>query len=490
MEPRLGTQSTDGGSTIGPKLLLEPSSSSWCDIIRECSSAPYYTPYFDPVNGAYIAALSPLEMELIQSPIGERLSGIKQMPTFAFTTAGSQAQHTRLMHSIGAMELCGTIARSIQVIDSDGNVIKLPDAKDGIGLPKRDEQLLRIAGLLHDASHMALSHSLEDTEERLGINYNHDKALAKFLTEFGAEEILERHGFSLDELMQIFQHGHPYAAIIKSFADRGDYLRRDLQGARVEELEFDYVKNLTKSLAMNLVLKIDESLNAEDRITQALLCIRNYVPDSGFNAWAAIQSVCATRRRIFEDMGLHPSSEVARELIISDLELGLENGEISKEQLLSIATKGNDADLLALLSTETQHRLQLGSIEQLVPIVATIDARQLPELSKLSDFEWDSLLKALRSEFGNNHSYPEQLVCRTRVRTKDLFYRIVDMTGKVEALRVACDFPPERTMVFLASLAPLDRTESDSLQDRFNNAVISWLIVRSAGLDLPPRQAA
>src|SRR5580700_8578986 len=121
--------------------------------------------------------LGPLEIELIDTREFQRLRGIRQLGT-AYLVFPS-AVHTRFEHSLGTSWMA---QRIVNVVRRNHSV------------SADDEQLIRIASLLHDIMHIPFGHTLEDERRVLP---RHDKDLQRvdyFLRESSVGRILEREG--------------------------------------------------------------------------------------------------------------------------------------------------------------------------------------------------------------------------------------------------------------------------------------------------------
>jgi HD superfamily phosphohydrolase len=92
----------------------------------------------DNVHG-YIG-LTEVEDEIERLPVFQRLRRVKQLGLASLIFPG--AEHTRYIHSLGVMHIIDQMA------------IKL-------GFTKKDRQLVRLAGMLHDIGHYPLSHTGE-----------------------------------------------------------------------------------------------------------------------------------------------------------------------------------------------------------------------------------------------------------------------------------------------------------------------------------------
>ena len=104
----------------------------------------------------------------------------------------------------------------------------------------------QIAGLLHDVPHTAFSHVADFVFENKGHEY-HEKFLEEMIYNSEIPEILERHGFDVEHILDESNFGMLERDLPKLCADRLDYSMRDLKA------HFDY--------DMNTVL---EALTVED----------------------------------------------------------------------------------------------------------------------------------------------------------------------------------------------------------------------------------
>ncbi len=156
----------------------------------------------DPVQGTI--ELSPIEARLMDTPIFQRLRGIRQLGMTHLVYPG--AHHTRFEHALGSLLLADKMARAVE-----------------LAAPERKR--LRLAALLHDVGHLAFSHDSESvTASRLG---DHEKRGAKMILSSPLAEIIERE----DDPKTIarWMQGESYGQLITSDvgADRIDYLLRD-----------------------------------------------------------------------------------------------------------------------------------------------------------------------------------------------------------------------------------------------------------------------
>ena len=156
--------------------------------------------------------VGPLEIELIDTPEFQRLRGIKQLGT-AYLVFPS-AVHTRFEHSLGTSWMAHRILQMLGRTHA---------------IPSDEQQLILIAALLHDITHIPFGHTLED-ERRVLPRHDQDQARANyFYRESNVGKILKREGIQ-DAVIGILKGSASYSADIVAGAinaDLLDYLRRD-----------------------------------------------------------------------------------------------------------------------------------------------------------------------------------------------------------------------------------------------------------------------
>lgn len=161
----------------------------------------------DPVFG-FIDIPNDFILEITQHAYFQRLNRIKQLGLSSFVYPG--AQHTRLLHSIGAMHLMGEAIAQLRAM---GQHITLDE-----------ENAARTAILLHDIGHAPFSHALESA---LFQQVEHEEISLQLM-----KLINDEMGGKLDLAIKIFQNEyekHFLHQLVSSQldTDRLDYLSRD-----------------------------------------------------------------------------------------------------------------------------------------------------------------------------------------------------------------------------------------------------------------------
>jgi HD superfamily phosphohydrolase len=126
--------------------------------------------FFIPVHG--LVRLTPSEVELVNHPAFQRLSGVYQLGQTHLVYRG--ATHRRLEHCLGTLHVAQLMIDAVE--RNSGPVPPDPDDRVGDwalgGLPGDEERaFIRLGALLHDVGHLPAGHTFED---ELGLLGPHD----------------------------------------------------------------------------------------------------------------------------------------------------------------------------------------------------------------------------------------------------------------------------------------------------------------------------
>jgi uncharacterized protein len=137
------------------------------------------------------------EMEIVATPMFQRLAGFRQLGTAHLVFRG--ATHTRFEHSLGALHEAERIVQAV-----NGNIAS-PDVEDS------ERAIIRLSALLHDVTHIAYGHTLED---EFGLLVRHDENVARKerLFEHGGVDGLVRSALGDDGYEQFVKVGEAIAA--------------------------------------------------------------------------------------------------------------------------------------------------------------------------------------------------------------------------------------------------------------------------------------
>lgn len=169
----------------------------------------------DPVHG-FIKIPKGLLLQIIQHPLMQRLTRIKQLGMSSFVYPG--AQHTRFQHSIGAYYLTSEAILSL--------------TQKGIFIFDSEAEAVEAAILMHDIGHGPFSHVLENT---LISGICHEDISLKMM-----DKINHDLGGQLNLALSIFKDEYPKHFLHQLVSsqldmDRLDYLSRDSFFTGVQE---------------------------------------------------------------------------------------------------------------------------------------------------------------------------------------------------------------------------------------------------------------
>jgi len=174
------------------------------------------------------------ELKIIDSPIFQRLRGIRQLSGAHLTYPG--AQHTRFEHSLGVMHIASQAGQALK----EKGILKNDDIEN-----------LRLAALLHDIGHGPYSHLFEEIlQERKRISHEEIGKRIILKTELG--DILSKSGFDKKFITQL-AFGNSKLQFMSEIisgalsADIMDYLLRDGYFTGAEHAKIDH-KRITQSL--------------------------------------------------------------------------------------------------------------------------------------------------------------------------------------------------------------------------------------------------
>lgn len=193
-----------------------------------------YLDIIDPIHD--FIRVYDYELELVDSPIFQRLRRIKQLTGAHLTYPG--AQHTRFEHSLGVMHIAGQAGSALaekKILNSD------------------EIKILRLGGLLHDIGHGPFSHLFEEATRRK--NSSHEDIGREIILGTGLGDILSKNGFNKKFITDVAfgQSGRQYINEIISgalSADMMDYLQRDGYFTGAEHAKVDH-KRLTQSFEVH-----------------------------------------------------------------------------------------------------------------------------------------------------------------------------------------------------------------------------------------------
>lgn len=255
----------------------------------------------DPVHG--FVRLDPEEVKLLDTPVIQRLRGIRQLAMANLVYPG--ALHTRFDHSIGVTHVASQMARELELDEHE------------------EVKLVRLAGLLHDVGHGPFSHV---SEKALDTYADRSKLKGAKKTEKIHELISAQIIQDDPDIVRILGkercrqiaellgegHGQPAMRSIVSGpldADKQDYLLRDSLFCGVKYGVFD-------------IHQMHRSLTIEGPENERQLMIKR----DGIHA---VEQYVLAKYYLMTNVYRHKVRLITDEMIVRAITLGIEKDEIS-----------------------------------------------------------------------------------------------------------------------------------------------------------------
>lgn len=267
----------------------------------------------DPVHGDIF--LSPLEARVLDLRDVQRLRGIKQLGTASLVYPG--CVHTRFDHSLGANACAKRMVAALRDI--------------GTPIEPEIEQLIGVAALLHDVTHVPFGHTLED-ERCLFPRHDKGARLAK-LFDGGLGEGLAK--LALKE---------PVAAMLTGAGAGPPPWARQIVASTIDADLLDYLRR--DSYFAGLAQNYDDRIFRSFVIADAQLAI-NMTKHGMERPDVRSETVQLLRMRYFltERVYYHHTKVAAGAMVSKAVELAQEHGALGEDQLLRI----NDGQLFECL---------------------------------------------------------------------------------------------------------------------------------------------
>lgn len=258
----------------------------------------------DPIHGDI--SFSKREVQVIDTYEMQRLRGLRQLGAANLVYPG--CVHSRFDHSLGTAQ---TVKKILQALRWNGHTVE-PEI----------EEIIRIAALLHDITHLPYGHTLED-ERRIFPRHDSGKRYQRMILEGEVGHVLEELQLLEPVMEMLTGHGpsnyFPIWAkeVISSTLDADvlDYLKRDAYFAGLahdyDERIFSYFTIIDHRLALNMVKHGLDRLDARSEILH-LLRFRYFM---------------------MERVYTHHAKTIAGAMIAKAVELAVEHG-LTEEDLL------------------------------------------------------------------------------------------------------------------------------------------------------------
>jgi HD superfamily phosphohydrolase len=318
----------------------------------------------DPVHGAI--QVDRLEWLIIRSRPVQRLKGIAQLGLVEAVYPG--ANHTRFEHSLGTMHMAGRMASHL-------------------GLSPEEVRKVRLAGLLHDLGHSALSHAVEGV---LGRNPEIQPSLAGQLASRHEEftrDIITAHPFGEEAMQEAEQAFGSADDLFREVAEIASGGRLPLGQIIAGDLDADRIDFLLRDSHHS---GVSLGLVDADQIIQALIISNGRIVLAGRGDYqaemsqTAAESMLVARAHHYNALIHHPSVQSIRAMLLAALEnalLKMDRDE-ARSRIVLFFREYTDPDLQSFIwemggnySRELLQRIKYG---QEYPLAARFDHRSMP----------------------------------------------------------------------------------------------------------------
>lgn len=341
--------------------------------------------------------LDPFEIEVLDYPQLQRLRRVKQLGFISLIYPG--ANHSRFEHSIGTMHLASKLA-------------------DQLELSKDDKDLVRIAGLLHDAGHGPFSHV---SEAVLGVN--HEEITAFVIEKTSIHDKLSEK-FDTKEIIDIINGEGKLGPIISGDLDmdRMDYLIRDSHYTGVAYGVID-----TERIISNL--KLERELILDIKGVQAA------------------ESALTARYLMYPSVYQHHTTRIINAMFRRCLRDLINQDNLDPKDMY----KYDDSDMISMCrNSEGLSREMMEKIDNrnLLKRAKVLPVNLFEEPEKIFKIEKEDLLKAeeeISEDFNLNRDYailniaeyPRFEEMKTLVEFGDKLYHLSEISSIVDALNNA-----------------------------------------------------
>ncbi|MCX6677919.1 MAG: HD domain-containing protein [Methanothrix sp.] len=317
----------------------------------------------DPVHGAI--RIDELEKHLILSRPVQRLKGIKQLGLVETVYPG--ASHSRFEHSLGTMFMAGRMA-------------------EHLGLSQEEVRKVRLAGLLHDLGHSALSHAVEGVLSR---NPDIQPTLAGRRVSRHEEftrQIIEAHPFGEEALQVANRDFCDGDELFREVADIASGKRPPLGQIIVGDMDADRIDFLLRDSHHS---GVSLGLVDTDQILQALTISSGRIVLAGEGDYraemsqTAAESMLIARAHHYNALIYHPVVQSIRAMLLAALESALQRMDANeaRSSIVLFFREYTDPDLLEFIrlrgegiSRDLLARIKYG---QVFPLAARFDHRSL-----------------------------------------------------------------------------------------------------------------
>lgn len=277
----------------------------------------------DPVHGDI--PLTTEELRILDTAEMQRLRDVRQLGTAYLVYPG--AQHSRFEHSVGTAHLSSRMISAINVArDQAGTSLG--------GYDDHEERLIRIAALVHDATHLPFGHNIED---QTGLLPRHDVP-ERFQGMFSSATQLGRELASIGVVQEVLGILAPDAV---AESERAPDHWRGLVSGTIDADMLDYLAR--DAMFTGLRLQYDPRVFGTFRVDRRSQRLYVELESRGYLKEAVLSEIlrCLEARFYFSERVYYHHAKIASgALIAKAVEIALLHGALDLAQLQTSTDSG------------------------------------------------------------------------------------------------------------------------------------------------------
>ncbi len=385
-----------------------------------------------------IITFTGVENELDRTELLQRLRGVAQLEAVHYGYFVG-ATHSRYTHAGGTMHLAGRIARQLK-------------------LPQKQQQLLRLAGLLHDVGHPIFSHGAEPILKKV-LGRDHDELAEEMMRKHEVPALLAKHNIDFEEVLKLTR-GEGLGEIVTEFADRMDYLQRDGHGVGVKN-----------DIKKGLKLTIEEVIR-NLKIHEGKVCIIS-------KGEKALKQFANYRNLFYSQIYFLPTSMLTRHLLSRMLNKAISKGTLSVADLFEKPERDVMRKIQETDMPEAEHiGPALANLHFTQVFAASFDQVKQRFRKNIENKGIQHRLRnALRKAGLKDHEF---FVGVTPRFEKTINYRVLKPDGNLEEKQYTPRTPEEDKHIFVGAL-----DEKINIAKRAVTPLMRFLVRRQHGFKQP-----
>lgn len=359
-------------------------------------------PIHDLIGFSHIEADDKMLWALLNTEPMQRLRRVRQLGFSEFVYPG--ATHTRLSHSLGAMQMARRMLDKFQ-----GSLEASSTALDHAS----NRRSTLAAALLHDVGHGPYSHVFEELSEHFKIDRSHEEYTRDIIHDTEIHDILNEYDV-FDPTIQFFSKEKaftPYTTIISSQldCDRLDFLARDRYFCGIRSSYIDFSWLFDSLYIEEILVDIDSGQNQF-----------SFVFDK--KGLRVVEEFVIAYMKMYSDVYFHKTTRSAQHLCVEMIKCAIsdfsEHPSIKDHELVSFLCGRSNPNVSNYL------RMDDHSVVSLIHILASGEFGRATELAKR--YLRRDLFKCIEIRPTPEDEVPKNLISSflRRLKEVEIFHRL------------------------------------------------------------------